>query len=129
MRKLLEHCPSCNGEMIVSQMSCTSCDTVVLGSFQPNLFSKLTPESLQFLEIFVKNKGNVKEMERETGWSYWTIRNRLNEVITELGFGPKEDEEAEALVAAQQRQDVLLQLERDEISVDEATKLLEKLKE
>ncbi|MCA9978817.1 MAG: DUF2089 domain-containing protein [Chloroflexota bacterium] len=130
MRKLLEQCPACGSEMVVTQMSCSRCDTVVLGSFQPNIFSKLTPDSLQFITIFVKNKGNVKEMERETGWSYWTIRNRLNEVIAELGFEAKtEDGETAVTASAQQeRQMILEQLEHDQISVDEAAKLLEKLR-
>ncbi len=125
MRKLLEHCPACGSDMIVTQMSCTQCETVVLGQFQPNIFSRLAPESLHFLEIFVKNKGNVKEMERETGWSYWTIRNRLNEVIEALGFEAREESDEES---SRQRQEILAQLERDEISVDEASRLLEKLR-
>ncbi|MCA9935072.1 MAG: DUF2089 domain-containing protein [Ardenticatenaceae bacterium] len=125
MRKLLEHCPACGGEMVVTQMGCTRCETVVLGQFQPNIFSRLAPESLHFLEIFVKNKGNVKEMERETGWSYWTIRNRLNEIIEVLGFEAAEDSDDDV---AQQRQEILLRLEKDEIDVDEASLLLQKLR-
>lgn len=129
MRKLLEQCPSCGSEIIVTQMSCVHCDTVIMGNFQPNIFSKLPPDSLKFLTIFVKNKGNVKEMERETGWSYWTIRNRLNEVIAELGFETKADDDAvDGNALAQDRQEVLGRLERDEISVDEAMKLLEQLR-
>ena len=127
MRKLLEHCPACDGELIVSQMSCTRCNTAVIGSFQPNIFTKLSAESLKFLETFVKNKGNVKEMERETGMSYWTIRTRLNDVIAELGFEAKADEEEEAALKVQQRQEILDRLEQDEISVDEAMKLMDKL--
>ena len=73
----------------------------------------------------MKNKGNVKEMERETGWSYWAIRNRLNDVIEELGFEAKEENE-EAVAA--QRQEILGRLERDEVSVDEATRLLDELR-
>ena len=125
MRKLLEHCPACGGEMVVTQMGCTRCETVVLGQFQPNIFSRLAPDSLHFLEIFVKNKGNVKEMERETGWSYWTIRNRLNEIIEVLGFEAAEDSDDDV---AQQRQEILLRLEKDEIDVDEASLLLQKLR-
>ncbi|MCA9972882.1 MAG: DUF2089 domain-containing protein [Anaerolineales bacterium] len=127
MRKLLEHCPACHGPLIVTQMSCMQCDTVVLGSFQPNIFSRLSPDSLAFLVNFVKNKGNVKEMERETGLSYWTIRNRLNDVIEELGFEAAAAPDPEAL--QQQRQAILARLERGEMSVDEAARLLEQLQE
>ena len=36
--------------------------------------------------MFVRNRGNVKEMERETGNSDWAIRRQLDEVITEMGM-------------------------------------------
>ncbi len=125
MRKLLEHCPSCGHDMIVTQQSCTHCDTAVTGSFQPNIFSRLSPESLNFVVAFVKNRGNVKEMERELGISYWAIRNRLNEVIEELGFDAQDNEATEV---RWQRKEILARLEKGEIDVDEATELLAHVK-
>jgi hypothetical protein len=125
MRKPLEQCPACGGELIITQQSCTSCDTVVSGRFQPNIFSKLSPDNLKFLEIFVKNRGNVKEMERELGWSYWTIRNRLNEMIEELGFEAQQAGREEQTL---QRQEILAQLDRGDMSVDEAAALLAALR-
>jgi hypothetical protein len=125
MRKLLEQCPACGGELVVTQQSCTECGTVIMGQFKPNLFSRLSPENLKFLEVFVKNRGNVKDMERELGWSYWTIRNRLNEVIEALGFETAQVDEAEM---AQQRQEILAQLNRGEIGVNEAAQLLSQLR-
>ena len=68
----------------------------------------------------MRNRGNVKEMERETGESYWAIRRQLDEVITEMGFEetPKEDE------LSTRRQEILGRLSRGEINVQEATHLL-----
>ena len=63
MRKILESCPTCGGAMAVSELSCTVCNTVV------------------------RSRGNVKDMERELGVSYWTIRGRLNELIATMGLG------------------------------------------
>jgi hypothetical protein len=127
MRKLIEQCPACGGEMIVTQQSCTRCETVVLGRFKPDIFSRLSAESLNFIIVFVKNRGNIKEMERELGLSYWTIRNRLNEVIAELGF-ETEAEDAAATQSANQRQEILARLERGELQVEDATALLEQLR-
>lgn len=127
MRKLIEQCPACGGEMIVTQQSCTRCETVVLGRFKPDIFSRLSAESLNFIVVFVKNRGNIKEMERELGLSYWTIRNRLNEVIAELGF-ETEAEDAAAVQSANQRQEILARLERGELQVEDATALLEQLR-
>lgn len=129
MRKLIEHCPACDGELIVTQQTCVQCGTSIVGQFKPNLFSQLSSENLLFLEVFVKNKGNVKEMERELGVSYWTIRNRLNEIIEELGFENKDvaPETAAADVKAQ-RQEILNRLDAGEIGVDEAAAQLKQLR-
>lgn len=125
MRGLIEKCPACSEELIVTQQTCISCGTMVSGQFRPNIFSKLSPENLKFLELFVKNRGNVKDMERELGWSYWTIRTRLNEMIEELGFeSPRPDEQE----IAQQRQEILGRLNRGELGVNEAADLLTQLR-
>lgn len=126
MRKILEQCPACQEALIVTEQTCLHCNTVVKGQFQPNIFSRLSPEKLKFLEIFVKNRGNIKEMERELEWSYWTIRNHLNEVIAELGF---EESLADEEFYARERHDILAQLDRGEISAAEAAERLANLEE
>ena len=125
MRKALEQCPSCGGNLEITRLSCTQCETEVTGRFEPCRFCKLPPESVQFLEMFVKNRGNVKEMERELGISYWTIRNRINELIAEMGF---EVEEEQADDISKQRRDVLDKVDKGEISAGEAAELLSKMK-
>ena len=125
MRKILEQCPSCGSEVEVTRLSCTRCETVVTGRFQPCRFCKLPPNSVQFLETFVKSRGNVKEMERELGISYWTIRSRINELIQELGF---EVEAAQEDELKSRRREILEQVDRGELSATEATEQLAKLK-
>jgi hypothetical protein len=118
-------CPSCSAPHVVTQLSCTKCETNVVGLYEINPFLRLSNESLQFLETFIRNRGNVKEMERETGESYWVIRRRLDEVIAELGYEvePVEDE------LSARRQEVLSRLGKGEIDVKEATRLLNQLGE
>ena len=115
-------CPSCSAPLMVTQLTCTSCGTGVVGRFELSPFFRLSPDSLHFLEVFVRNRGNVKELERETGESYWAIRRRLDEVIAEMGFeaAPKAD-------LSTRRQEILAQLSRAEIDVQEATRLLTQL--
>ena len=118
-----QSCPSCSSPLIVTQLNCTSCGTGVVGKFEISPFHRLSPERLKFLEAFVRNRGNVKEMERETGESYWAIRRQLDEVIAEMGMeAPKADD------LSTRRQGILAQLSRGEINVQEATKLLSQLK-
>ena len=120
-----QSCPSCSSPLVVTQLNCTVCGTGVVGKFELSPFFRLSPESLRFLEVFVRNRGNVKEMERETGESYWTIRRQLDEVIAEMGMeAPKEKEED----ISTRRQEILAQLSRGEINVQEATRLLSQLK-
>lgn len=122
MRKILEYCPACEGELVVTELSCTQCSTRVAGQFRPTIFSRLSADSLAFLEIFVKNRGNVKEMERELGISYWSIRSRLNDVIAELGFGERPDPATEN--GQVERQRILEKLDSGQISVQEAANML-----
>jgi hypothetical protein len=95
----------------------------VVGKFELSPFFRLSPESLKFLEVFVRNRGNVKEMERETGESYWAIRRQLDEVIDEMGMDPPREDNLST-----GRQEILARLSRGEIDVQEATRLLTQIK-
>ncbi len=118
-----QSCPSCSAPLVVTQLNCTACGTGVVGKFELSPFFRLSPESLHFLEVFVRNRGNVKEVERETGESYWAIRRRLDEVITEMGMeAPREVD------LSTRRQEILSRLSRGEINVQEATQLLSQIK-
>lgn len=123
MRKILEKCPACQNAVIVTRIRCTRCDCEVIGQFQPTIFNRLSPESLAFVETFIRLRGNIKEMERELGLPYSTIRNRLDEVITELGFvhsGLKD-----ARLAS--RREVLDRLESGEITAEDAAEELRRM--
>ena len=118
-----QSCPSCSSPLVVTQLNCTACGTGVIGKFELSPFFRLSPESLRFLEFFVRNRGNVKEMERETGESYWAIRRQLDEVIVEMGIEATKSDDVST-----RRQEILAQLSRGEINVQEATKLLSQIK-
>jgi len=83
---------------------------------------------MNFLETFVKSRGNVKEMERELGISYWVVRGKLNDLIKELGFEAESIPDADEAVIKTQRQAILSQVDRGEIDAAEAATLLAQLK-
>lgn len=120
-----QKCPSCSSPLKVTQLTCIACGTSVVGSFDLSPFFQLSSQSLRFLEDFVRNRGNIKEMARETGESYWAIRRQLDEVIAAMGY---ENAPSQADLASR-RQEILQQLSQGEISVDEAKKQLTKLGE
>ena len=125
MRKIIEKCPACQNDVIVTRIRCTRCECEVIGEFQPTIFNRLTPENLAFVETFVRLRGNVREMARELRVPYSTIRNHLDDVIKALGFATGTLPEGEDLSTASQ-QEVLNRLESGEISVEDAAEELKK---
>lgn len=122
MSKVLDTCPSCGGKMVITRLSCSTCDTEVTGTFHTSILARLSEEDLQFVEIFLACRGNVKEMERESGLSYWTIRGKLNDIIESLGLETKKTRQLP------QRRDILEALQRGDISVKEAEAMLAQIK-
>jgi hypothetical protein len=59
---------------------------VVSGVYTGCPFCRLPPDDSRFLELFVACRGNLKELERETGLGYWTLRGRLDDLIRDLGL-------------------------------------------
>ena len=115
-------CPICHERLDVVALSCPSCQTRIEGRFVVNEFAALPPEQLEVLRLFVKTRGNLKEMERILGVSYPTVRARFETLLRSLGY---EDEQSDV---AEERALVLQQLEKGEISADEAAELLRALK-
>jgi hypothetical protein len=124
MRKVLERCPSCGGMLEVTQMSCTNCDTVIHGHYAVCRFCNLDPTQTRLLEVFVQTRGNVKEMERELGISYWTIRKQIDALIAALGLKAPRD----SLQDIEEQQNEILQaLENGEIDGTEAINRMQSL--
>ena len=83
----------------------------------------MSDEQRDFVATFITCRGNIKEVERELGISYPTVRGRLDTVIQALGFPIERDREDEAEVAGR-RKEILDSLSKGELSADEAVKLL-----
>lgn len=127
-RKMPGRCPVCSDEMIVTRLKCTSCDTAIEGTFELSKFARLSKEHLEFVETFLKSRGNIKEVERELGISYPTVRGRLDAVLEALGYRVEPsaaDEGARAKHA--RRKEILDALNRGELSSEEAVKQLKGL--
>ncbi|HLV09192.1 MAG TPA: DUF2089 domain-containing protein [Halanaerobiales bacterium] len=121
---LLGKCPVCGDNLIIKTLKCSGCGTEIKGKFKTNRFSRLKSEQLDFVEVFIKCRGNIKDVEKELGISYPTVRNKLDEVIFALGYRvDKHDNEQ----IVEQRKEILTSLEKGEISSQEAIKRLQKL--
>lgn len=126
-RKVLESCPSCGEGLAITQLQCQSCDTTIQSQYEPCRFCRLSPASLHLIELFVKSRGNVKEMERELGLSYPTVRAHLDAAIRELGFATAAAPTERVVDKKDQRRDILARLEEGQIDAGEAAELLAQL--
>ena len=128
---VISTCPVCSSELAVTRLHCSSCGTTLEGDFSVGRFGRLSREQLTLLESFLRSRGNLRDMERELGISYPTVRSRVEQLVRSLGFGPRGDDDAAdetATVAGQDgsstatptRQDILERLARHEIGAEEA---------
>lgn len=114
-------CPVTGEPLEVTRLQGPTSGVVIEGRFAPNEFALLPREQVDFLRLFVKVRGNLKEVERIMGVSYPTVRLRFDTLLKALGY-EVEDE------VADERGEVLAQLERGEIQADEAAKRLQAIK-
>ncbi len=119
MHPLPSQCPICQGEIIVTQISCRNCDTTINGRFTSRTFSQLSPEQMDFVETFVRLEGKIKHMEKELKVSYPTIRKKLHGVIRALGYEPGGEEDGSTL-SDEERQQILNDLDEGKISYEDA---------
>lgn len=82
---ILKNCPVCGKDLIVSKLKCTDCDMEYSGNFQMSLLSKLTHDDVEFIKAFLKNEGNISKLQNESGKTYASIKNALNDINVKLG--------------------------------------------
>lgn len=115
-RQVLTRCPICDDAMRIVRLQCQNCGTALEGSFTLGRLQRLSREQVQFVEVFIKSRGKIKDVEEELGVSYPTVVGRLNDVVQAMGFEVRADE-AET---ATRRQVVLDDLAAGRISAAEA---------
>lgn len=117
--KILTKCPVCNSKLTVTKLECKKCNTVIENDFELSKFSYLTTDQLNFAEVFIKCRGNIKDVEKELGISYPTVRGKIEDLVASLGYTPvreKEDNSAE----------IIDKLDKGEITAEQAINLLRK---
>jgi len=117
--KLISDCPVCSSTLKATRLSCSTCGTIIESEFELSRFELLNKEQLNFVEIFLKNRGSIKDVEREMGISYPTVKGKLNDVIKTLGYSIIDEPPANI-------NDVIAELEKGSINIDEAIKKIKK---
>lgn len=115
----LTNCPVCSQMLHITKLHCSHCHTTIENDFKLSKIASLSPEQLEFVETFLICRGSIKEVEKELGISYPTVRGKLNDIISALGY------ESEPLKKNDQNEKkIVSMLENGEITPEEAIKLL-----
>jgi hypothetical protein len=128
-RDVIATCPVCQHELSVTRLHCRECGTTLEGDFSVGRFGRLSREQLALLESFLRSRGNLREMERELGLSYPTVRGRVDALVRSLGLGGDDSGAGHAGARSagtdpETRRAILERLARREIGADEAAAAL-----
>lgn len=107
-------CPSCRGPLAVVELVCTACGTEVTGHYAPCPICRLDPEHRELFDRFLAARGNLKQVQRELGVSYPTVRQRMEGLFAKLEERPPRPD---PMV-------VLRRLRDGELTVEQAEELL-----
>jgi hypothetical protein len=102
----------------VERVRVVSSGIAIEGSFAPPPLAGLPWEDQVFVMAFIRCHGSIKEMEEMFGISYPTVKNRLNRIARQFEFVE--------IVKLNAEEEVIGELERGEISAEEAIRRLSK---
>lgn len=110
--------PVSGGELYVSELASDDSGVTIRGRFAISRFARLDAEQAHFLETFLRCRGTINAVEKELGISYPTVKARLDSLLQALGLTPVADDRPK--VSADAKRAIIEQLERGEITADEA---------
>ncbi|HEY7851021.1 MAG TPA: DUF2089 domain-containing protein [Ktedonobacterales bacterium] len=84
--------------------------------------ARLSDEQLDFVEVFLRCRGVIKNVEDMLGVSYPTVKGRLNTVLETLGLAT--DDDNSPADQRRMRREILADLAAGRISAEEALELL-----
>ncbi|WP_059170481.1 DUF2089 domain-containing protein [Bacillus sp. FJAT-27445] len=115
--KVITNCPVCSKTLKITKLQCSHCQTTIENEFELSKLASLSKDQLHFVEVFLTCRGNIKEVEKEMGISYPTVRGKLTDIISSIGYVQKKKNEVD-------EEKVITMLENGEITPEEAIKLL-----
>lgn len=107
-------CPACGERLEAVKLQCPACHTEVQGRYQLCPVCQLDAESRKLFDLFLRARGNLKDVQRALGISYPTVRTRIEGLFQKLGQERARNQSAQ----------ILERLRLGEITVAEAEKLL-----
>ena len=96
-------CPTCSADLVTLRLGCAECGTEVSGAFESCRYCRLSEGDLATLEVFLRSRGNMRDVQTHLGVSYPTARQRFTQLLHRLGLadaGTPSDTEVLADLAA-----------------------------
>ncbi|MBT4101132.1 MAG: DUF2089 domain-containing protein [Gemmatimonadetes bacterium] len=115
----INRCPLCEGQLVPVRLQCHDCEVSIEGQLPTSRLVLLTNEQQEFVEAFLLARGNIKEVERELGISYPTVRKKLDQVVEALGHAPA--------AARQEREEILDAIESGDMTPQQGIAAMQKL--
>jgi hypothetical protein len=113
MEKIISKCPSCGEIMVISELKCPKCDLRIKKDFTPCEFCQLPEDDYEFLMIFLRTQGRITDIEKLLGFSYPTIKAKIDNLLKNLSLSPVEE-----------KQNPIEALAKGQLTVDEAVAIL-----
>jgi hypothetical protein len=104
--------------LLVERVRLADSGIKIEGEFELPPLARLSAEDQVFIMAFVRFDGSIKEMERIFGISYPTVKNRLSHIAKQFEFLDTH--------TLSPREEILAQLDRGEITAEEAIERLGK---
>ena len=109
-------CPLCGEPIEVTRIKCSGCGSEINGSFKTGGLTVLPVEYQKFITVFLRQRGNIKQVEKELGISYPTINKMLDSINNIL--------KGTAGESPLSRREILDSIDKGEMSVKDATYIL-----
>ena len=109
-------CPLCGEAIEITRIKCGGCGCEINGSFKAGRFGLLPVEYQKFITVFLRHRGNIKQVEKELGISYPTINKMLDSINNIL--------KGTAAERPLSRREILDSIDKGEMSVKDATYIL-----
>lgn len=116
----MRFCPVCTTKMIISKLTCKSCNVSIEGDFKFSAIARLSSEDAKLAEQFILSGGNLKTLSEKLDVSYPTLRKRLDKMIDTLSELKAEDEV--------EIDKILSRMEKGEISANEGVRKIKEIK-
>ena len=93
-----EICPVCESELHINRLSCINCKSEFPVDKPISKYDLLPGEQKEFLETFLRNRGNIKTVGEDLHISYPTVKRRLEELLINLGLEEPSENDCEVML-------------------------------